>query len=183
MNEEDKNAPYELTADDFADDDDTPWADPQIQLDYQAALGEFVVEFNRLDDTLNKVLTYALSKIERDRLAKQYIASQFSNRIDLIDLLGGSNVLGLGTAPIADLKAVVNIRNILVHAHFDQNPFDGSYTLIQKGRDSNLKTEAIRKWSQRVSDVTFKMRLFEARWMFGHVKVTPQRDDDTDGPE
>lgn len=161
-----KDAPYELTEEDFFDDDDTPWADPQIQLDYQAALGEFVVEFNRLDDTVSKVLSYALLETKRDHLAKTYLASQFSYRVDLIDLLGGSNVQGLASAPVADLKAVASVRNVLVHAHFDQNPFDGSYTLVQKGRDSHLKTEAIRKWSKRVADVTHKMGHFEAQWWF-----------------
>lgn len=163
---EDDDSHFALTEADYADDDDTPSADPNIQLKYEAALGEFVVEFNRLDDTVGKVLSYALAEIDRGHLSKQYLAAPFSQRVDLLDLLGGSDVLKLKAAPIARLKEISATRNILVHAHFDQNPFDGSYTLVQKGRESHLKAEAIRRLSKQVSDVTHKLGYHEAVWAF-----------------
>lgn len=163
-----------LTEADFFDDDETPWADPKIQADYETALGRFVVEFNRLDDTVSTVLAYALAMIDRTHLTKEYMQSQFSHRIAVIDLLGGSNILGLASAPIAAMKGIANIRNTLVHAHFDQNPFDGSYKLIQKGRDSKLKTETINKWTKKTSEVIHKMRHYEAVYMFRDIKVPDQ---------
>ena len=41
-------------------DETEPWADPEIQKGYQAALGEFIVTFNRLDAGLTTLLRFAL---------------------------------------------------------------------------------------------------------------------------
>ena len=45
--------------------DSTPSANPQIQKDYEAALGAFLVVFNRIENTVNDVIVLALRKSKR----------------------------------------------------------------------------------------------------------------------
>jgi hypothetical protein len=47
-------------------EDEPPWADPQIQKDYEATLGAFLVSFNRLEDVVSKLIGYALKRLGRD---------------------------------------------------------------------------------------------------------------------
>src|SRR5262249_7253640 len=53
--------------------------------------------------------------------------------------------------PIDEMRKIAAIRNFLAHAHFDQNPFDGTYELIPPKSDKrpserHLKEAAIRRW-------------------------------------
>jgi hypothetical protein len=38
------------------DDDEVPWASPEIRQSYEAALGCFILEFNRIDNLLGKII-------------------------------------------------------------------------------------------------------------------------------
>jgi hypothetical protein len=51
------------------DDEDIPWADPQIRLDYEAALGRFILAFNELDYYLSMLIAneYIERKVPRPR--------------------------------------------------------------------------------------------------------------------
>jgi hypothetical protein len=41
--------------DDDIYDDQPPWASPEIQQAYEAALGKFILSFNRLDNLLTEI--------------------------------------------------------------------------------------------------------------------------------
>lgn len=49
----------------FDDEDDIPWADPAIQTDYEAALGSFLVSFNRLENLIGDLLEESLAHLGR----------------------------------------------------------------------------------------------------------------------
>ena len=77
--------------------------------------------------------------------------------------------------PIEEMRKIAAIRNFLAHAHFDQNPFDGTYELIppksdKKPSERHLKEEAIRKWTQNADKAWFRLRSSEAHYWFGPEK-------------
>ncbi len=45
----------------WTDDDDVPWADPEIRIDYEAALGRFILAFNEVDYRLTQLIGWELS--------------------------------------------------------------------------------------------------------------------------
>jgi hypothetical protein len=52
--------------DGYIDDDDfdIPWASPEIKLNYEAALGRFILEFNRIDNFLTKLIDTVLARLK-----------------------------------------------------------------------------------------------------------------------
>jgi hypothetical protein len=64
----------------------------------------------------------------------------------------------------------------LAHAHFDQNPFDGSYELVPRKTDKpvkerHLKAEAVRKWSIRIGKACHQIGFCEVPYIFSAVNL------------
>lgn len=145
-----------------------PFADPEIRSRYQAALGEFIVAFNELDDQVAKIVGYAYETIERRH--PKNLSNTYAARIDLLDTFGGMNVLQLGTAPIEELRELGRMRNFLAHGHFDQNPFDGSYVVTgRSGTPKYIKAEAIEVLTDRILVALDALRLPVAVFEFGEA--------------
>ena len=47
------------------DDDDVPWASPEIRQQYEAALGRFILAFNELDNLLTEIIQTTLERLDR----------------------------------------------------------------------------------------------------------------------
>lgn len=153
----------ELDEGDYYDEVE-PFADPNIRRQYEAALGEFIVAFNELDDLVVQVVGYACQVVGRSvpRNINGYAAS-----VDLLDILGGSNVLQLHGAPIAEMRELGKMRNLLAHGHFDQNPFDGSYRVVQRsGKPRYVTAEAISQWSERAFKAYSDLKPSDASFWF-----------------
>ena len=113
-----------------APDDDTSSADPAIRTDYEAALGRFILAFNEVDYRLSRVIGSELSQRERSALAATGSKGPFAQRLETLDILVSSTKNSeLSTLPLTRLRSLNTDRNNLAHGHFDQNPFDGAYTL------------------------------------------------------
>ena len=69
------------------DDDDIPWASPEIRANYEAALGRFILAFNQLDNLLTEIIEIVLRRLKRDDLVKSCIQRDFSNKVLIFDLL------------------------------------------------------------------------------------------------
>lgn len=148
-------------------DDGMPFANPAIRTGYENALGEFMVAFNELDDFVTTVVGYAYQEIERKLPAN---IKTYAARVDLLDVFGGTKVLLLENAPIAELRELGKMRNFLAHGHFDQNPFDGSYVVKPRsGKSRYVKAESIRAYTTRAFEVIDKLRAVEA---VAHIKDT-----------
>src|SRR5579871_3414523 len=116
---------------DYEDDDDTPWASPEIQEAYEAALGRFLLAFNRLDDLMSEVIGRMLHALKRDDLVTRCTPKNFAFKLLILDLLKTSTEgKVLADVPIDLMKQVAGERNVLAHGHFDQNPFDGTYKVV-----------------------------------------------------
>lgn len=154
------------------DDETVPWADPGIQKGYQAALGEFIVTFNRLDAALTKILRLALGDAGKLGLLPQIRKQGYGAKLQALELLQVSpSMVAIHGVPIEDMRKIATIRNFLAHAHFDQNPFDGSYELVPPKSDKrpserHLKEAAIRKWAERADKVCHSLRHSEAHYWF-----------------
>ncbi|MGE0652477.1 MAG: hypothetical protein AB7P12_12105 [Alphaproteobacteria bacterium] len=161
---------YELRAD--WHDETEPWADPEIQRGYQAALGEFIVSFNRLDADLTKVLRLALGDAGKLGLFAQIRPQGYGAKLQALELLQISpSMVAIHGVPIDEMRKIAAIRNFLAHAHFDQNPFDGTYELIppksdKKPSERHLKEEAIRRWTERINSAWSSLRSSEAHYWF-----------------
>lgn len=113
------------------DDDDTPWASPEIQKNYEAALGRFLLAFNRLDNLLYEIIGTMLRALKRDDLVRRCTHTNFDFKLFVLDLLKTSTEgKVLADVPIDLMKTVGGERNVLAHGHFDQNPFDGAYEVV-----------------------------------------------------
>ena len=77
-----------MTGDEF-DDDDVPWASPEIRQSYEAALG-FILEFNQVDNLLGEVIETVLNRFKRDDLAAQCARWPFWQKLLVFDLLKSS---------------------------------------------------------------------------------------------
>lgn len=146
---------------------DQPLADPSVRLKYQAALGEFIVTFNELDDLVTKLVGYAFQVIKRPQL--QNIRRNFGSKVDLLDAFGGMDVLKLSAAPIGELRAIATMRNTLAHGYVDQNSFSEAF-VVKPGDTTGkvVKAEAIEAWSDRAMRALEPLKYSEAMYWFGH---------------
>lgn len=146
------------------------WADPNIRLIYEAALGAFVVEFNALDHMVTTLVGWAFQTINRP--LPKAIPNFYAAKVDLLDTLGGMKVLQLDQAPIAELREVGRMRNFLAHGLFDQDPF-GSYVIrkIASTQERHVKAEAIYEWTKRARACRDKLELSKAAFWFGKESI------------
>lgn len=153
-------------------DETEPWADPEIQKGYQAALGEFIVTFNRLDAELTKLLQYVLGDVGRVELFYRVRTRNYGAKLEVLELLQlGPSMKAIHRAPIDEMRKIAAIRNFLAHAHFDQNPVDGTYELIppktdKKSQERHMKEEAIRKWTERAEKAAYGLRSCGVSYVF-----------------
>ena len=132
-----------------------PSADPQVKRDYQAALGAFLVAFNEIDDSADRLIELALRQAGKSDLAQEVEFSSLTARIDALALLGVVGNEIVGPALRTEIRQLNVERNRLAHGHFDQNPFDGSYGVLQKrGR--------VRRLGYPVSSIVLSQRRAEA---------------------
>jgi hypothetical protein len=167
-----------VEADDYYEPD--TWADPNIRLAYQASLGAFVVNFNELDDLVTRLVGFAYEVIERP--LPRSIPRSFAAKVDLLETFGGMKVLQLQDAPISELRAINAMRNFLVHGHFDQNPFDGSYVVIPVNKAQqadHIQAAVIDAWSARATIAWEKLRVPEAVYYFRDTDMASLTGDQT----
>lgn len=149
------------------------WADPNIRLAYQASLGAFVVAFNELDDMVTRLVGFAYAVIERP--LPRSIPRNFAAKVDLLETFGGMKVLQLHDAPISELRAINAMRNFLVHGHFDQNPFDGSYVVVPVNRAKqadHIHAAKIDEWAGRATRAWEILRVQDAAYEFRDMDLT-----------
>jgi hypothetical protein len=126
------------------DDDDVPWASPEIRQQYEAALGRFILAFNELDNLLTEIIETTLERLDRRDLVKACIQQNFALKLLTLDLLKSSREgTAIADVPIPLMKQIAGERNTLAHGHFDQNPFDGSYDIVVKNVRASYSAERL----------------------------------------
>ncbi len=156
-------------------DDDVPLAGAEIRVAYEAALGRYILLFNQMDNLLGKVLRTVLKRIGREDLISDFVdKADFSQRVRALDLLKCS-AEGASIAAISpdNLRCISGERNILAHAHFEQNPFSGEYWLVNKkeGAHQNYTSARIEASADRIMEVCNALRSMEARFIFINTPI------------
>lgn len=98
--------------------------------------------------------------------------ADFSQRVRFLDILKQSTEgAGINDVRIDDLRSVAGERNVLAHVHFEQNPYDGSYWLINRaGRTvQHYTAERIDGVANRIQKVWMALRHAEAVYDFADV--------------
>jgi hypothetical protein len=149
------------------DEDDTPWASPEIQKNYEAALGRFILAFNRMDNMLSEVLLMALRRLNRPDLLQACVSRGVPEKLLALELLQAAGEGSrLESLPANAIKQVSAERNVLVHGHFDQNPFDGSYDIVTRKRRADYPVEKLDLLTQRAAEASDALNLCVARYSF-----------------
>jgi hypothetical protein len=155
--------------DSFFDEEDLPMADENIRLNYEAALGGCMLAFNQLDNLLGEVISTILMRLGREDMVKSSLKDGFRNKVRLLDLLKTSKEGGgLVNIAIKDFYDVSGERNTLAHAHFDQNPYQGDYILINSSGDEtqHYTSEQILRVAANIRKVWNSLRYAEAYYAF-----------------
>jgi hypothetical protein len=149
------------------DDDDTPWASPEIRANYEAALGRFILAFNQIDNELTDVIETVLRRLKRDDLVTACTKRDFSNKLLVLDLLKSSaEGDGIRSISMAAMREVAGERNRLAHGHFDQNPFDGSYDVLTRNVRSTYSAEMLDRLTEKADRCWDELRHASAYYEF-----------------
>lgn len=151
----------------IADDDDIPWASPEIQEAYEAALGRFLLVFNRLDNLLSEVIGMMLHALKRDDLVVRCTRKDFALKLLVLDLLKTSTEgKVLADVPIDLMRQVAGERNVLAHGHFDQNPFDGTYEVVTTKVRAEYPVARLNDLSSKTENAWEALRYVDAFYAF-----------------
>lgn len=141
--------------------------------EYQAALGEFLVTFNQLENLLNEVIVELLRRRQKDRLYRE--ADMFDRKLDQLELISLA-FHPLHSPDYARLRHLNAERNILAHGHFNVDQFTGEISII-KARESkhkkgkNISPNYIKKLSQMATEAINDLWSYMPYIWFQH---TPQ---------
>lgn len=152
---------------------DPPTADPQIQVDYEAALGRFLVAFNKVDNELEGLISTLLKVLSREDLIKVCtVEMDFSRKVLVLDLLSLSNDPGdLKSAPISEMRQLGKERNVVAHGHFEQNPFKSDYRLVGKGRYSDYSPTRLDGLTDRCNVVWNRLRHLRLYYLLDREEI------------
>lgn len=145
---------------------DVPLADPQIQRDYEASLGAFLVIFNGIENTVNEIIFLALQQSGREEILNHLSADSFRRKLAHLELISLAYPDALPPKMINELRDLTSHRNGLAHGHFHQNPFDGSYTIVTNKRERVMPIPQLVQLTERADRASDALRYSEAFFLF-----------------
>jgi hypothetical protein len=152
---------------DANEQDDIPFADPAIRTEYEAALGQFILAFNEVDYRLSQVIRSELSQRGREDLAAAASNGPFAQRLGTLEILASATPNGrLSASPIPTLRSLNTDRNNLAHGHFDQNPFDGSYSIVLAKKAREYPAPQVRNLASELAKIAEWLRNTEVLYDF-----------------
>lgn len=148
-------------------DDDIPWADPAIRTRYESALGQFILAYNEVDYRVSQVIRTDLIEHGQPDLAETASKGNLMQRLEVLAILANTSKGNhLGQIPLARLRSLNADRNNLAHGHFDQNPYDGSYTVVLKEKTRDYPVERILALATELAQIAELLRTAEILYDF-----------------
>ena len=148
--------------------------DPKIQKDYEAALGEFLVAINRLENTASDIIVLALKKAKREEIISSVAKSSFAQRVLNLELISLHFPEIASQTLIKELRALGSERNDLAHGHFDQDPIGGSYKVVtQKKKPLDVPVKNIHQLTERAKKADQQLHTFVASYWFEDLPNEP----------
>ena len=162
---------------DWDDDgcEDQTFADPNIRVEYEAALGRLILAHNEVDFRLAKALERVVMRIAPDGSLMKFAAGSFNQRLDNLELFQQASANHRPVmVDVARLRELNTIRNHVAHGHFDQNPYDGRFEIIGDGRGSkkvrpNYSTSGLLDATKALSAIASILMAYE---IFGDLPRT-----------
>jgi hypothetical protein len=152
---------------DYYDDDNIPWASPEIRTSYEAALGRFMLAFNEIDNRVTERVELVLKRLNRTDLIKPSVNLNFALKLLVLDLLKTSSEGdGIADVPVKTIRELAGHRNKLAHGHFDQNPYDGSYEVVSKNTPADYPVGKLDELTADAAKVNYALRCAEAHYAF-----------------
>ena len=148
---------------------DIPTADPQIQKDYEAALGAFLIGSTQIENTVSDIIFLALQKAERKDILTRLRGDSFRRKLVTIELISLAHPRPLPKSAIDELRDLAARRNELAHGHFHQNPFDGSYEIVTARKALPMPIAHLKQLTERAQIAWDALRYAEAYFSFDNV--------------
>lgn len=151
---------------------------PRSREGYEAALGRFLVAFNRIENLISVLIMAALKDLGRTDLIVDSCNVDLSRRIRNLELI----LLATPYKQVfGEVKAIATERNKIAHGHFDQNPIDGRYAVTGRKPETSgqlqsydhVTTEHIVALTRRAKDAFDDLRLLEASMMMDRLDIKP----------
>lgn len=108
-----------------------PFAGPGTQKAYEAALGQFLVAFNGIDNRVREITRYALSDLGRPELWNFLKNQQYQQQVTNLQLIS-LGVDWLSDLPYQQMMELNKTRNLLAHGHYDQDLFSESFRILDQ---------------------------------------------------
>lgn len=152
------------------DEDDLPSADPNIRLEYESFLGSILVQFNAIDVILSDIIHMALQRAKRPEILSWIGDDMYARKVTTLALLQ-VGIPDCGDPELIEtLRRLGAERNKLAHGHFDQNPFDGSYSVVALRRgervSASMPVEKMADLLDQARAVMQRLRQIETRFVF-----------------
>ncbi len=142
------------------------WADPEIKIAYEAALGKFILAYNQIDFYLVIILKLVIPNAD-ERTNNEIHNLPFSSKLLTLKFLQytseGKHLKGL---PFEELNQLNSNRNNFAHGHMEQNPYDGTYDIIGKRKLNDASTIKLISLAGHADALWDKLRLIEATFWF-----------------
>lgn len=159
--------------------DDEPSANPQIQKDYEAALGAFLVVFNAIENEMSDIIILALKKAGREEIYGSLNQNGFARKVTTLELLSVAYPQAASQTLLKELRNLAGERNNLAHGHFDQNPLDGSYQIVAGKKVLSVPIEQIVELRKRAEKVWDELRSSAAFFWFDDILEEADTMDET----
>ncbi|MCK0197516.1 hypothetical protein MWN34_11375 [Ancylobacter sp. 6x-1] len=140
-------------------DDEPPPDDPRGRRDFEAALGTFLVAFNRIEALICDLIVSALGQLGRDDLAERCCRQDLARQLDDLELIGLA-VPGMNPLPLAEIRALVETRARLTQGGFAERPFDGAAYIRDRWAPHERPLRGLLEDAGRAIDIVD--RLYEA---------------------
>jgi hypothetical protein len=145
---------------------DISFADPAIRQQYEAALGAFILAFNHVDYFVGKLL-----RLETDKRGKSHLydaKAGFYARLQILEAFAAQSP-ELASVPFPEMRKLNQARNTLAHGHFDQNPFDGSYSILEKQKISDFPIGRLTQLTLDLNGVAKNLNFAWAQYQFDEL--------------
>ena len=150
----------------------------QIQGEYEAAVGAFLVTFNGIENTINEIIYLAMQKCERPNILKQLENDSFSRKLTTLELISLAFPKVAKKRLTDELRCIASQRNDLAHGYFKQNPFDGSYEIVTRGKSRSKSAAEIDRLTERAGKCWHDLRYGVAHFEFEELVENESHQDD-----
>lgn len=137
--------------------------------EYEGALGEFLVVFNKIENIIGDILVLALMKAGRHKIDKRITGHSFAQKVLYLDLISLHFSEAASAPLIIALKALGEERNHLAHGHFEENDFDESYVIVSENRRLEFPVAKIKRLTKQAETLYCQLRLSQAFFWFEDI--------------